>query len=338
VIVSMAGFYLLGFVRLPGISRDAELGVARLLIGMLFVVTGISLVPGMFGARLGDIEAFIPQPSASSVPNGAGGGQQEQAWLKNDLPGALARAKAENRMVLADFTGYACTNCKWMKANMFTRPEIAAVVRNLELVELYTDGTDAASQVNQKLEEEKFQTVAIPFYVLYDSSGNVVSTFADKTDDTAKYLAFLTTPPTATATQVASSGSALEGTPFRTVDGAALSMAGWKGKVVVLNYWATWCIPCRKEIPEFNKIHQELGGKGVEVVGISMDEDGAESVKPFLKQMPVKYTIGLGTGTIGELPITLVIGRDGTIVKRFDGLIDKPEELREAIAKAQTAG
>jgi len=334
VLVSMAGLYLLGFVRLPGVSRDAELGVSRLLIGMLFVATAFSLVPGMFGARLGDIEAFIPQPASGSISSGADG-QQEQAWLKNDLPGALVKAKAENKLVLADFTGYACTNCKWMKANMFTRPEIAAVAKNLELVELYTDGSDAASQANQKLEEEKFQTVAIPFYVLYDASGNVVSTFADKTSDSAQYLAFLNSQPTVAA---APSGPALDGAPFRTIDGTPLSTADWKGKVVVLNYWATWCIPCRKEIPEFNRIQEDLGSKGVQVVGISMDEDGADSVKPFLKQTPVKYLIGLGTGTIGELPITVVIGRDGVVVKRFEGLITKPEEVREAITKAQAAG
>jgi len=332
VLIGMAGFYLLGFIRLPGISRDTELGVARLLIGMLFVGAGLSLIPGMFGARLGDIEAFIPQPTGGSIANG--GGAQEQAWLKNDLPGALAQAKAGNRLVLADFTGYACTNCKWMKANMFPRPAIAAAVKNMELVELYTDGTDDASLANQKLEEEKFQTVAIPFYVLYDSNGNVLSTFADKTSDEQKYLAFLNTQPAAPG---APSNAALDGTPFRTLDGAPLSTADWKGKVVVLNYWATWCIPCRKEIPEFNRIQKDLGPTGVQVVGISMDEDGADSVRPFLKQTPMQYTVGLGSGTIGELPVTLVIGPNGKVVQRLEGL-QTPEQIREAIARAQTTG
>ena len=83
VLVSMAGLYLLGFVRLPGVSRDAELGASRLLIGMLFVAAAFSLVPGMFGARLGEIEAFIPQPASGSLASG--GGQQEQAWLKNSV-------------------------------------------------------------------------------------------------------------------------------------------------------------------------------------------------------------------------------------------------------------
>ena len=87
----------------------------------------------------------------------------ELAWVENDLTAAFAKAKAEGKTVLVDFTGYACTNCHWMKANMFTKPEIAGVMKNMVLVDLYTDGTDAASQANQKLEEEKFQTIADSF-------------------------------------------------------------------------------------------------------------------------------------------------------------------------------
>ena len=329
VLVVTAGLYLLGFLRLPGISPDAELGVARLLIGMLFVVAGLSLVPGMFGAHLGEIEAFIPQPEGNSGLSG-GGSSEELVWTKNDLSGAFERAKAENKLVLADFTGYACTNCKWMKANMFTRPEIGAAAKNMVLVELYTDGTDAASEANQKLEEEKFQTVAIPYYVLYDGNGNVLATFADKTSDAKQYLAFLNT---AAPTVAASPAPAMEGGPFRTLDGGALSTAGWKGKVVVLNYWATWCIPCRQEIPEFNRMQDELGARGVQIVGISMDEDGAAAVKPFLQQLPMKYTVGLGSGEIGQLPITVVLDRSGNTVERFEGF-RKPDVIRAAIAKA----
>jgi thiol:disulfide interchange protein len=332
VLLAMAGFYLLGFVRLPGVSAHDELGVPRLLIGMLFVAAGLSLVPGMFGARLGEIEAFIPPPSSDSVSGGSA--REELAWLKNDLPGALAKARAENKRVLADFTGYACTNCKWMKRNMFTRPEIEAVVKDMVLVELYTDGTDAASQANQKLEEEKFQTVAIPFYVVYDANENALATFADKTNDSQQYLAFLNAKPR--EAPASAEAAAFEGAPFKTIDGAPLSSANWKGKVVVLNYWATWCIPCRQEIPEFNRIQEDLGPGGVEVVGISMDEDGAEAVKPFLKQIPMKYTVGLGSGQPGQLPITVVLDRNGKTVERFEGFT-RPDVIRAAIAKAQAS-
>jgi thiol:disulfide interchange protein DsbD len=326
VLFAMAGFYLLGFVRLPGISHDAEMGVSRLLIGMAFVVFAITLIPGMFNARLGEIEAYIPPPASGSP--GAGASGVDLAWVENDLTGAFAQAKSGNKTVLVNFTGYACTNCHWMKANMFTKPEVSGVMKNMVLVDLYTDGADAASAANQKLEEDKFKTVAIPFYVLYDQNQNVLATYPGLTRNASEYLAFLNTRGAETAP-----GPTLANSPFRTLDGAPLSVADWKGKVVVLNYWATWCIPCRSEIPGFNRLHDELGSEGVEVVGISMDEDGADTVKAFLKKNPIKYTVGLGSGSLdAALPITVVLDRNGNTVKHFDGLTP-PEEIRAAIAQ-----
>ena len=89
--------------------------------------------------------------------------------MKNQYREALDRAKQENKLVLVNFTGYACTNCHWMKANMFPRPEIAEAMKDLVLVELYTDGTDKASEEFQKLEDDKFQTIAIPYYAILDA-------------------------------------------------------------------------------------------------------------------------------------------------------------------------
>jgi thiol-disulfide isomerase/thioredoxin len=222
-----------------------------------------------------------------------------------------------------------------MKANMFTKPEVGGVMKNMVLVDLYTDGTDAASQTNQKLEEDKFKTVAIPFYVLYDSNQNVLATFPGLTRKPEEYLAFLNMR--GSSAPLPSQSADLQGAPFKTLDGAALSPADWKGKVVVLNYWATWCVPCRSEIPEFNKMHDELGAKDVEVVGISMDQDGAEAVKPFLLKNPMKYTVGLGSGEMDQLPVTVVLDKKGNTIQRFEGLA-KPEEIRIAISKAQNAG
>lgn len=330
VIFATAGLYLLGHVRLPGVSNEGEMGVGRLLCGLAFVVFGVSLLPGMFGGRLGEIEGYIPPPGANSVSAGGGAASTALVWIENDLAGALAKAKAEGKMVLVNFTGYACTNCHWMKANMFPRPEINGVMKNMILVDLYTDGTDAASVANQKLEEEKFKTVAIPFYVLYDGEGNVVATFPSLTRNPEEFLAFLNTK---SAAPVSSAKTDVPGAPFKTLEGTPLSMDSWKGKVVVVNYWATWCIPCRKEVPEFNKMQKELGAKGVMVVGISMDEDGAAPVREFLKQNPMDYTVGLGSGTFDELPVTVVMDRAGNTVKKFSGFT-KPEDIRAAIDKA----
>ena len=104
-----------------------------------------------------------------------------------------AKARDEHKLVLVTFTGYACTNCHWMKANLFPKPEIAAELKDLVLVDLYTDGTDAASEENQKLQDSKFQTVAIPYYALMDGDEKIVATFPGSTRDAGEFLTFLKT-------------------------------------------------------------------------------------------------------------------------------------------------
>jgi thiol:disulfide interchange protein DsbD len=145
----------------------------------------------MFGTRLGEIEAFIPAPVEGAAGIGGTAGPPAAKWIKNDFPGALAQAKAENKRVFVSFTGYACTNCKWMKANMFTRPPVAGELSRFVLVELYTDGTDGASEANQKLQEKLFQTVAIPYYAIFDGEEKVQATLGGLTKDEKQFLDFL---------------------------------------------------------------------------------------------------------------------------------------------------
>jgi thiol:disulfide interchange protein DsbD len=188
VLFGMAGLYLLGFLRLEGVRPDEPVGLWRLLIGAALLIFSISLLPGMFGARLGELDAYVP--AAAQAPGGAGG-QSGLVWMKNQYREALEAARRQNKPLLVAFTGYACTNCHWMKANMFTRPEIAAALKDFVLVELYTDGTDEASRQNQSLEESKFSTVAIPYYVILDPTEKVIATFPGLTRDPKEFIAFL---------------------------------------------------------------------------------------------------------------------------------------------------
>ena len=196
VLFALPGLYLLGFVPMEGVQPEQRIGVARALIASLFLIFSLSLLPGLFGARLGDLEAYVPEPASALFAQPAAGPPAASAtYFKNQLDAALAAARAQNKLVLVDFTGYACTNCHWMKANMFTRPEIQAALQHLIVVDLYTDGTDAASEANQKFEEQKFGTISIPFYALLDPDGNVVATFPQLTRNTQEFLAFLETRP-----------------------------------------------------------------------------------------------------------------------------------------------
>jgi len=188
VLFTLAGLYLLGLLRLEGVEPGDHLGVGRLLVASAILIFSISLLPGMFGAPLGDLDAFVPPPSAT-----AGGGTAEAGpkWMKNQYREALDLARQQNKRVLVAFTGYACTNCHWMKANMWPKPEIADALKDLVLVELYTDGTDKASEEFQKLEDDKFQTVAIPYYAILDPDGKVIAKLPGRSTDEKEVLAFV---------------------------------------------------------------------------------------------------------------------------------------------------
>ncbi|HEV3143372.1 MAG TPA: cytochrome c biogenesis protein CcdA, partial [Gemmataceae bacterium] len=191
VLFALPGLYLLGFLRLEGIKPDDHLGIGRMLVAALFLIFSISLLPGLFGSPLGNIEAFIPVQGKGVAFGGTGETGGGPVWMKNQYREALAKAKAENKMVFVNFTGYACTNCHWMKANMFPRSDIAAQLKDFVLVDLYTDGTDSVSEQNQQLEEKRFGTVAIPFYAIVDPDEKVIATFPGLTRNTQEFASFL---------------------------------------------------------------------------------------------------------------------------------------------------
>jgi len=108
---------------------------------------------------------------------------------------------------------------------------------------------------------------------------------------------------------------------------------------VVVNFWATWCVPCIQEIPGFNRLHKDFAGQGVAVLGISMDDEGAARVQPFLKKHPMDYPVGVGSEALSkrynldELPVTLVFDRTGKQVKRFEGFT-KEADILAAVRQA----
>jgi thiol-disulfide isomerase/thioredoxin len=246
--------------------------------------------------------------------------------MKNQYREALDQAKREGKLVFVNFTGYACANCHWMEGNMFPRPEIAAALKKYVLVELYTDGPDAASEENVKFESTKFGTIATPFYAIVDPDEMVIATFDHRTTDAQEYLAFLNKGATpAPAAPVNASAKTGDFPQVTKLDGATFDSSALNGKVVVVNFWATWCVPCVQEIPGFNHVNREYGAKGVVVLGVAMDEEGLERVQPFLKKHPMDYTVALGSPAISkeykldELPVTVVFDRSGKQLKRFEG-------------------
>jgi thiol:disulfide interchange protein len=331
VLFGMAGLYLLGFVRLEGIKAEENMGLGRLLTGMAFLIFAVSLWPGMSGGRLGLFDAYVPAATETAQGSGSGG----LVWMKDQYPEALAQARRDHKLLFIDFTGYACANCHWMRANTLARPEIVAELKNFVLLELYTDGQDAASEANAKMQLERFGTVAEPFYAILDPDEKLVAKFEGRTADAAAYLAFLRS---AQAAPPAAAVSPIELPQVTTLEGAALNPAALSGKVVVVNFWATWCVPCVGELPTFNKVHRDFASQAVVLIGVAMDDEGAARVRPFLKTHPIAYTVALGSDPVARqynlesYPVTIVFNRAGKEVKRFD------ESLTEAQLLAAIRG
>lgn len=135
-----------------------------------------------------------------------------------------------------------------------------------------------------------------------------------------------TTPGVAGQTAVA------PGWSLKDVNGKTVHSTHFKGKVVILDFWATWCGPCRAEIPNFIALQKQYEKQGLMVVGLSVDEDGADAVRPFALKLGVNYPVGLADektqkafGGIEAVPTTFIIDREGRIAKQHLGFADKDE-------------
>jgi len=121
------------------------------------------------------------------------------------------------------------------------------------------------------------------------------------------------------------------------LSGKQVRLSDFKGKVVILDFWATWCGPCRMEIPHFVRLQSKYRAQGLSIVGLSLDDDGARSVRPFAEEHDINYTMLLANKEIANLyggvvgiPTTFVLDRQGRIVKKFIGVMP-PEAFEEAI-------
>jgi peroxiredoxin len=119
---------------------------------------------------------------------------------------------------------------------------------------------------------------------------------------------------------------------LESLDGKAVRLADFNGKGVLLNFWATWCQPCKIEMPWFEELQREYGPQGLQVVGIAMDDAPKEDIAKFAKEMGVNYPILLGKESVGDayggvqfLPSTFFIDRSGKIVDRIFGLRSRSE-------------
>ena len=193
VLMLLAGFYLLGKIQLPHDSPLASVSVPRLMLSAAFLTFGLYLTSGLFGQRIhGIIYAYLPpvvESDTGAVSTNGNSMAEEFKWYR-DLDKGLTEAKATGKPVFIDFTGYTCTNCRWMEANIFTKREVKDRFDEMILVQLYTDGGPNHRE-NQEYEIDRFGTAALPFYVIISPYDEIITTFPGMTRDLDNFLDFL---------------------------------------------------------------------------------------------------------------------------------------------------
>jgi len=127
---------------------------------------------------------------------------------------------------------------------------------------------------------------------------------------------------------------------LESLEGRNVRLSDLRGKAVLLNFWATWCTPCKVEMPWFVELQNEYGAQGLQIVGVAMDDSSRDDIAKFAKDMGVNYPVLLGKEAVGDayggvpaLPESFFIGRDGKIVDKIIGLKGRGE-IEDSIRKA----
>jgi thiol:disulfide interchange protein len=186
--LAIAGALYLGR-NVPGRVRRRQWLPGELVpIGLSFLLAGW-LASGLNGTTLPQIEAFLPPAARTTIAASDGG--KASTWMLNDYDAALIAARSTGKLVFVDFTGYTCTNCRWMEANIFSRPDVSAELGQFVLARLYTDGDGEMYERQQAFQEKTFGTVALPLYAVMTPDGKVQATFSGLTRDPGEFILFL---------------------------------------------------------------------------------------------------------------------------------------------------
>ena len=190
IISIIMGIYLLGKIRLPHDSKLESIGVPRMIVSLSFLTFGLYLSNGLFGGSVyGLIDSYLP-PKQNYIKEEIGHKNIiEENWIENYKEG-IELANKIDKPIFIDFTGYTCTNCRWMEVNVFTEEEVQKIFKDFILIKLFTDGGPNHREY-QKMEVDRYGTSALPFYVVLDSNEKELNRFHGMDPDINKFIEFL---------------------------------------------------------------------------------------------------------------------------------------------------
>lgn len=186
----LIAMYILGIFRLPHDAPVDKVGTPRIVFAIFFTSISFFLFAGLTGKPLGELDAFLPPPdyyylnSAASVstsinPNSVGnneGTSQNKEFWYNNYADAVKEAKEKNKYLFVDFTGFTCTNCRWMELNMFSKPVVQSLMGQMVKVKLYTDRREEPYSSNKKMQQERFNSIELPLYVILTPNEEFIAT------------------------------------------------------------------------------------------------------------------------------------------------------------------
>ncbi len=179
VIFVLMGLYLMGLIKMPFDSPIKRYGFTRISFCLIFLLVGIYLSTGLFNNNKvhGLIESYLPP-------------DKQEKWIEN-LDEGYVISKELNKPIFIDFTGYTCTNCRWMEINIFEEDDVKDIFEDFVLVKLYTDGKEDIHKKNRKLEIDRFGTAALPYYVILSPTDKILGTFPGMDTNKDNFINFL---------------------------------------------------------------------------------------------------------------------------------------------------
>ena len=191
VIISiMMGLYLIGKIKLPHDSKLDFISVPRLVLSIIFMSFGLYLSAGLFGRPIhGLIDSYLPPVIGKTENDDMQLITEDLKWINNFKEG-LVQSRKENKPLFIDFTGYTCTNCRWMETNVFVNSNVKELFNEFVLVQLFTDGGPNYRD-NQKMEIDRFGTAALPFYVVLSPENIELDRFHGMDSNVSKFIGFL---------------------------------------------------------------------------------------------------------------------------------------------------
>jgi thiol:disulfide interchange protein DsbD len=270
---------------------------------------------------------------------------------------AVAEAQKQGKGIIIDSYATWCIPCKELDELTFTDAGVRSEAEKFVTLKLDLTSNDPDTEAGRA--RSKFKIIGVPTILFLDAKGNEVPSLrlegfekADKflarmkgvgSAPASSEIAQNTSGEKSTATDALPGGTAAASTgetgslepapnvPLNLLEGGKLDLSSMKGKVVLIDFWATWCIPCISEIPMFNDLSKQYKAQGFEMIAVSLDEEGAEKVKPFLKKHPMNYTQTVGDQGVAErfkvsdsaLPVAILIDKQGRMRFVHKGITER---------------